>query len=307
VLFLRIGGEILPYGFLDNVHRQGAGMLQIDKAIMATTTITPAKLALGEGEAGPVKQNIKLTNSSRDPVTYDLSYINALSTGGVITPGFYGSNAIVHFSSESVTLPGRGAANINVTIEPATGPEYGQYGGYIVFTPRDGGQIYRVPYAGFVGDYQGIQVLQPGDYGMPALGWTPNGVNFGFAVEGDVFTMVGYDIPYLLVHFAHQSQLMRVEIMDAAKGKLIHPVFNTAFYYDHLPRNSTTAGFYAFGWDGYRMHKDGFWGIANANLTGAVPDGEYQLVLHVLKANGQANNPAHWETWTSPMFVIDRP
>jgi subtilisin family serine protease len=294
-------------GYIDNVHRQGAGILQIDDAITATTLITPAKLALGESEGKPFKQTIKLTNSSRDPVTYDLSYVNALSTGGVITPGFYLSDAVVHFNTESVTVPGRGATNIIVEIDPATGPEFGQYGGYIVFTPQDGGQVLRVPYAGFVGDYQGIEVLTPGAYGFPLLGWTPDGVNFGFAGEGDVFTMVGYDIPYLLVHFEHQSQLFRVEIVDATTGKLIHPVFNTAFYEEYLPRNSTTGGFYAFGWDGYRMHKDGFWGIANANLTGAVPDGEYMLVLHVLKANGQANNPAHWETWTSPMFVIDRP
>jgi minor extracellular serine protease Vpr len=295
------------YGLLDHVHRQGAGMLQIDKAIMATTTITPAKIALGESEAGSsVKQNIKLTNSSRDPVTYDLSYVNAISTGGVITPSFYGSDAIVHFSSDSVTLPGRGAANINVIIEPATGPEYGQYGGYIVFTPQGGGQVLRVPYAGFVGDYQGIQVLTPTAYGFPALGLLYED-EFYFVPEGWVYSMVGDDIPYLLVHLEHQSQLMRAEIVDAAKGKLVHPVYNTAFYYDYLPRNSTATGFYAFGWDGYRMHKDGFWGIANANLTGAVSDGEYMLVLYVLKANGQANNPAHWETWTSPMFVIDRP
>ena len=26
-----------------------------------------------------------------------------------------------------------------------------------------------------------------------------------------------------------------------------------------------------------------------------------------LKANGDPANPAHWETWTSPNFTIDRP
>ena len=296
-------------GFLDNVHRQGAGMLQIDQAIMTTTSITPAALALGESEAGPVKQNIKLTNSSTEAVTYDLSYVNALSTGpNTFTPGFFFGNAVVEFQNETVTLPGRGAANINVTIYPATGPEHGLYGGYIVFTPQEEhGQVLRVPYAGFIGDYQGIQAMAPGPLELPALGWTPDGVNFGFSPEGDVFTMVGYDIPYLLIHLQHQVQLFRVEIVNAQRGRLIHPVFNTAFYYEYLPRNATAGGFFAFGWDGYRMHKDGHWGIANANLTGAVPDGQYQLVVHVLKANGRANNPAHWETWTSPMFVIERP
>ena len=38
-------------------------------------------------------------------------------------------------------------------------PDKGVYGGYIVFTPQGGGQVYRVPYAGFKGDYQSIQVL----------------------------------------------------------------------------------------------------------------------------------------------------
>ncbi len=40
-------------GYLDLVHRQGAGMLDIDDAILATTKIEPGKLSIGEGEAGP--------------------------------------------------------------------------------------------------------------------------------------------------------------------------------------------------------------------------------------------------------------
>jgi minor extracellular serine protease Vpr len=29
--------------------------------------------------------------------------------------------------------------------------------------------------------------------------------------------------------------------------------------------------------------------------------------VSVLKALGDESNPAHWETWTSPSFVIARP
>jgi minor extracellular serine protease Vpr len=39
-------------GFLDNVHRQGAGMLQIDKAIEAIAQITPAKIAAARARPG---------------------------------------------------------------------------------------------------------------------------------------------------------------------------------------------------------------------------------------------------------------
>jgi minor extracellular serine protease Vpr len=70
---------------------------------------------------------------------------------------------------------------VQVTITPATSPVNGQYGGYVVFTPQGGGQVYRVPFAGFVGDYQGIQHMSSTQFGFPALGWTPDGVNFGFA------------------------------------------------------------------------------------------------------------------------------
>ena len=42
------------------------------------------------------------------------------------------------------------------------------------------------------------------------------------------------------------------------------------------------------------------------SLPGA-PDGEYVVVIKALKANGNAGNPAHWETWTSPVIAIDRP
>jgi hypothetical protein len=38
-----------------------------------------------------------------------------------------------------------------------------------------------------------------------------------------------------------------------------------------------------------------------------VPDGSYKIVVKALKAGGNANTPADWETWTSPTIAIDRP
>jgi len=280
-------------GFLDNVHRQGAGMLDIDDAILSTTKIEPAEISAGESQAGPFTQTLSIENNSAEAVTYGLSFVNALSTGGVIAPSFYLSNAIVSFSADSVTVLADGTATLTATIYPATGPTYGQYGGYIVFTPQDGGQVYRVPFAGFVGDYQGIQVLTPTIYGFPALGWTPDGISFGFAAPGHVFNMTGFDIPYFLVHFEHQSRAFRIDIY-AQNGKAWHRAYNE----EYLPRNSTTTAFYAFPFDGTTFA---------GKKTYTVPDGTYYAVISVLKANGDDSNPAHWEAWTSPLFVIDRP
>ena len=109
-------------GYLDNVHRQGVGMLDIDDAILATTKIEPAKISAGEGESGPYIKTLTIENEGMDPVTYDLSFVNALSTGGVITPNFYGSDATVTFSAASVTVPAEGTATVTATI-----PTNGQY------------------------------------------------------------------------------------------------------------------------------------------------------------------------------------
>jgi minor extracellular serine protease Vpr len=297
-------------GYLDNVHRQGAGMVHIDKAILAQVVVSPGKISAGEGEAGPYQQVLTAKNSGSSPVTFDLSYVNALSTGGVTTPSFSTSDASVAFSSGSVTVPAGGSRSFTATITPASGPTYGQYGGYIVLTPQGGGQVYRVPFAGFVGDYQGIQAITPTTYGFPWLAISYGGSFYG-PVEGPqdwVYSMVGEDIPYFLIHFEHQVRYIEARITDATTGQPVHPVFNVAFDEDYLPRNSTSTGFFAFGWDGTRIHSNGYNGMGyTKDLTKPVPNGEYIVEIRALKANGNPSNPAHWETWTSPVIAIARP
>ena len=311
-------------GFLDNVHRQGAGMVDIDDAILATTLVEPGKISVGEGERGPRTERLAITNRGRSPVTYDLSFVNALSTGGVITPSFTTSDAKVTFSSASVTVyPGR-RTTVLATITPATAPQYGQYGGYVVFTPRDGGQVYRVPFAGFVGDYQSIVALTPTENGFPWLAISYLGEFYGPVTSPDdwVYSMVGEDTPWFLVHFEHQVERFDATILDAKSGQPVHPVFNKAWDDEFLPRNSTSTSFFAFAWDGTRIHSRGNYRrcegrddhgqwkgkpCTGEDMTKPLPDGQYVIVLKALKANGDPRNPKHWESWTSPVVKIDRP
>jgi len=287
------GGQTSPY--IDNVHRQGAGMVQIDKAILSTTKITPAKISAGEGQAGPYKQKLTIENKAQTAVTYDLSYVNALSTGGVITPTFWDSDASVSFSKSSVTVPSKSAATVTATIYPASGPTNGQYGGYIVFTPRDDGQVYSVPFAGFVGDYQGIQVLTSGGYGFPWLALLYNG-SYYKAPEAWTwtYTMQAGNVPYFFVHCDHQSRLIRFEVFDAISGQAWHRFYEQSY----VPRNSISTSYFYFPWDGSTF---------TGGKTYTVPDGQYIVKISVLKALGNQDNPADWETWTSPTIVIDRP
>jgi subtilisin family serine protease len=289
-------------GYLDNVTRQGAGMLRIDRAIEAKTSVTPAKLSLGESEAGTVTRKLTVTNNSKSAVTYTLSYVNALSVVGTFAPDFWDSDAVVTFSSDTITVKPRRSATFKATIMPATYPDQGQYGGYIVLTGSDG-SVLRVPYAGFVGDYQSIQVLTPTTYGLPLL----VDQDFNILPDGGTFTLQDGDLPYLVVHFDHQARLFFITILNANTGLPIHRIFNRAFYAEYFGRNSSSTGYFAIPWDGTRIHNYGFRNTGEDDKTVAVPNGDYILEIHVLKALGNPFNPADWETWQSPVITIARP
>lgn len=284
-------------GFLDNVHRQGAGMVDVSGAIMAQTSIAPAKLSLGESEVGPAVQTLTIENKGSEAVTYALGHAPALATGpNTFTVGFFTNSAAVAYSVPEITVPAGGSASVMVTITAPAAPVGGQYGGYLVFTPAGGGDALRVPYAGYVGDYQARQVLVPTANNFPRLGVTSNGSSFGLIPPGMTYSysMEGFDIPYILVHLDHHARLLRMTVKDAATGKS----FQRAYQQDYLPRNSTAGGFFAFPFDGTTV---------NGNRVNVVPNGTYVIELSVLKALGDSNNPDHWETWTSPAFIVARP
>lgn len=282
-------------GYLDNVHRQGAGMLRIDDAVTAAVRINPGKLSLGEGASGATTQAITLKNTGKTTVTYTLSYENALTTGpNTFTPSFFEGDAGVTFYASTVTLTKKQSVTIPVTIAPPAEPVGGQYGGYLVFTPNDGSPTLRVPFAGYIGDYQLRQVLVPTVNGFPWLAKLSGGF-FNNQPAGATYSMVGDDIPFFLVHHDHQAREMRLDVYEAGSGKLWY----TAYKEEFLGRNSTSTGFFAYSWDGVTTK--------NKNKQIVVPNGSYILRLYVLKALGDENNPAHWEQWQSPVVTIARP
>ena len=72
-------------------------------------------------------------------------------------------------------MPAGGTAQCRRHHHPAAGPANDSIGGYIVFTPQGGGPVYRVPFAGFVGDYQAIQVLGANGEQLPVAGRSSSG------------------------------------------------------------------------------------------------------------------------------------
>jgi subtilisin family serine protease len=274
-------------GYLDTVQKQGAGLLHIDRAILSTTTVEPGKLSLGESQGGPAVRTLTITNASDADVTYDLSHAPALSTGpNTFSLSFGTGFASVAFSTPSVTVPAGGRASVDVTIiANAALPDRSVYDGYVIVTARGSGDVTRVAYAGFKGDYQSIRVLTPTTRGFPWLAKRSGTLYFN-QPGGASYSMQGIDIPYFIVHLDHQSRLLRATV-ESASGKDWH----RAFQLEYLPRSSSASGAFIFAWDGT---------TSTTQRTYTVPNGVYRLTITVVKALGDENNPADVETWTSP-------
>ncbi|HEX7184703.1 MAG TPA: S8 family serine peptidase [Thermoanaerobaculia bacterium] len=282
-------------GFLDLVHRQGAGMVRIADAVLSTVKVEPGKLSLGESEAGPATRTLTVENNGAAAVTFDLSHQAGVASGGsTFTPSFFNAPATVGWSAPTLTVPAGGTATIDVTISPnAALPDRSLYGGWLVLTPQGGGREVRVPYSGFKGDYQSIQVLVPTASGYPWLARL-TGTTYTNQPAGATYTLQGNDIPQFVVHVEHQARELRIEIFDADTGKAWH----RALSQDYRSRNSAATSFFAFAWDGV---------TTAGNKTYTVPNGRYIARLTVVKALGDAANPAHVETWESPVITIARP
>lgn len=282
-------------GFLDNVHRQGAGMVQIADAVRSTLKVAPGKLSLGESEAGPAVRTLVIENNGPAPVTLDLSHRPALSTGpNTFSPTFHTGFASVAFGAPSVTVPAGGTASVDVTIAAnSVLADHSIYGGYLELTPQGGGTAVRVPYAGFKGDYQSKQILVPTANGFPWLAALSGGSFFN-QPDGATYSLVGLDIPFFLVHLDHQTRELKLEVFDADTGKAWHEGFS----FDYVGRSSGASSFFSLSWDGT---------TTNGQQVNVLPDGRYVAKLTARKALGEDGNPAHQEVWTSPVITIDRP
>ncbi len=293
-------------GFLDHTFRQGAGMLDIIGALDANTTIEPGHVSVGESADGPKWFKVRITNRSKHDIKYTFSHEPALAAGpntmsgaSYNLTGVFSAPATVTFDATELGIWAGTYWDFEFAVEAHPGlPDRSLYGGYIVVTPDDGGPALRIPYAGFKGDYQSTVVLTPTVNGFPWLAQLV-GPSFFNRPAGQSYTMVGNDIPFFLVHLDHQSRRVRFEVVDAVTGKKFNKISEDEF----VGRNSAPNSFFAFAWDGTTFKGK----ASNPQQIQTVPDGQYIVTLSVLKALGDADNPAHTESWTSPVITIDRP
>lgn len=285
----------------DNVHRQGAGIVRIDASVLNLVRATPSKIALGESQSGPVTTKIAFTNDGLTAVTYDVTHVPALSTTGTAYAPVSAASgyATAQFDVPTVTVPAGGTAGVSATITAdATLPNGSLYGGYLVFTPQGASAtgVLRVPYSGFKGDYQALQILVPT---IKAYPWLIDSLGQN-QPSGATFTLQAGNSPAIKVHFDHAARQVKMDVFEATKMK----VWGRAMTEDYYPQSNGPTGVIGatatstFGWNGTT--------VLNKKVT-KVPNGKYVIKLSALKALGDTNNPADWEVWTSPTITLNHP
>jgi minor extracellular serine protease Vpr len=297
-------------GIVDASFRQGAGMINVFNAVQNRVLVTPAKISFAQ-LPGAFTQTLTLRNKSDVPLIYKPKHVPGVSAyGSAYGPSFNTAIAGVTFSADRVRVPARGEITLRVTIKPnANLANRGLYGGYVVFEPVGAGTTLSVPYAGMKGGYTSVKVLEPTEFNFPLLARTDaSGIIQDITPEGGTYTLEG-DFPSVLAHFEHGARLFQVEIIDAITNESVAGNFSKAYDSEYISRNTSRSGFRTFPWDGSRISKyqttpEGF---RIPSEFKNVPDGEYKLVVKVLKPKGNVANPLDWETWVSPNIIIDRP
>lgn len=286
-------------GFLDSVHRQGAGMMRIDRAVLATTMVTPGKLALGESQQGDFETVVYVRNGSDQDATYELgTNINVVQTGGDSNnPSFLLATPVVEYRRvagggqlspiETIDVPAGATRALSVLVKaPEDVPDGTIYGGYLSFTPTGEAtaSAVSVPFAGFKGDYQQMETLSvapvivsAGEAGIEVL------------EEGQAFSMTPDDYPTVAVGFAHAIKQLRAEIIP--HGEVAWLGAQPGFSVD-LVRRSNPGDVALFGLGDFD--------------ASTLPDGPYSLRFHMLKAEGDPSHPDHTATADSPLFRVAR-
>lgn len=278
-------GTLRDPRYLEPVHRQGGGLIDIPQALTTATSVSPQKISLGEGEAGPVTTTITVSNSSAEAVTYQLGVANGIATGGATDAiSFYAAYADVEFTANSVTVPAGGTATVQVRIGEDFGEDGIIYGGWVTLT-SDADQLV-IPFAGLSGDYQALTALE---FAASAF---VDGEDLFPAEPFHTYSMVGNDVPYVALYLAYPVSNLYIDVYkakaDGTKGAKVHSNFINYAETLELGRLGDIA---TIAWDGTYQGNNG----KNGKVR-RVDNGSYVLELRVLKALGDPSNPAHWET-----------
>jgi len=270
------------------VPRQGAGLIQVDKAILSTGHFYPGKLVLGQtGFASSFTKTFKIVNYGSKPETYTLSSEPAASVSGDVldSPVMTPSKTKIIFNPNRVTVPAGKEVSISAKFIPDLSMKkdgFWIYSGFIRATPSsDSGVELSLPYAGFKGDLKEVPLLDEEGTFLTVGG--NNDVRYSTR-NVTVRTTLDNEGDYVTLNFRllRPSPQVIVTVREAGSYKWLGLADKMTF----LGRNDNdpTNFFTTSTWDGSLK------AINGSATQKTVPSGKYVLVVTFTKQYDMVNN-----------------
>lgn len=263
----------------ESVHRVGAGVVDLARALDTPVLMGPANIHLGDG-TGRRTFTVDVTATVHTSLTFGHE-VAAATDGEIRDVRFNAVEPAVSFSPRRATLAAGESTTIEVTLDPGADlPEHSLFGGYV--TASDGRGEWSVPYSGYQGRFGDLAVLDHEDF--PRLVAEDEDGELTEPVdEGRVFA-ADERLPGLEAYFKYQSRRSEVRIVDAETGDVAAEVVE-----DFLPRSSGADDPLLFDLD--RAVED-------------LPAGDWRAELRVVAPGGDPESEDDWEEWTSPEFTV---
>ncbi|KAJ7497612.1 subtilisin-like protease [Mycena latifolia] len=312
------------------VAQQGAGLIQVDRAINMKTIVSPGQIALNDTANFKAEHSIWVTNMGVEAVTYQIRHVPA-GTIGTITPGSIFVQTVptvipvaasIVFSASEITVhPGK-TKKVDAIFTPplaknnATLPVYS---GFIhVISPAE---TLKVTYLGVAASLKAAQVLDSTDhfFGIPLPAVVaPDGRPQVGPVN---YTFMGKDFPLLVLRLAFGCAKLRIDLVnkDIQLTPTISSSKRAAFHWWWTQRTGGTfGGIKTIGPLGEldyepRSTSDPLTGYSSFQFQGTyangtrIDDGQYRSLIRALKVGGDPNKEGDYKTWLSPQFGVVTP
>ncbi|KAG0332563.1 hypothetical protein BG004_001194, partial [Podila humilis] len=287
--------------------KQGAGLINVLKAITTTTSIYPDHIDLLDTTHFQRTVKITIKNHGKHTETYTLSHVPADALNSypdttkawpLGTPIVEADYATVAFSSSTIKIKGGKSAKVTLKFkEPSAGnaAHFPIYSGYVVATPKSkGGVVVQVPYTGVKGDIAKVPIADT-DLGFPRFAlYNGNNELIDGEVKGDLTVDMKTQFPAVLVRLGSHTPSREIRVYDAKKtfvGYVNSAIGGPAFGHAgrHTNKDSTTGElvFNTYIWKGQ------VFASTNATAPILLPSGTYSLVAafqHKLSAGVYPQN-----------------
>ena len=298
-------------GIAYSTLQQGSGMVNVQQLLTTTTILEPSKLDLGAVSKGSFKL-IKIINEGSAVLNMTLDHTSAVAVHGsghsVVSKQFKNT---AKMTERKISIKPKSSRRVGIWIQPdynMNTEENWLFSGYILFkNDQNPENVFRVPYAGFYGNYQNLPTF-PSDNSFPLL----ETAGKLFRNRSDVIAVTGNEeLPLLKIKFMHHVEALQVQIMNKTDGLalgLTHYEQHIRKYdgeYEDAPAQSKTFEFKSYFENG--QYCVGCY-ATDVDMKNWVPmvDGEYWYKVTAQKPLGKTNKKEDYVVWESPTIVLSR-